>query len=644
MAKWNEAFDILVGDGRGQYQKDSLLEDMQHGIQAYERSRGKDLDGFMEPLFADVGTGKTPSTIRYLMAVVAYLEEVGDPRANKPILVICPATVKFNWLSEIRKWGEPGPADTWVIDGPASVRGQQMDFMKLLKPRWTVVNYDLVRIHELDFQGLTPQGQEDDPFFLAVVCDEVHYIKWRSAKRSRAVGTIMAEFHLGLTGTPLSNKPDSLWNVVTWTDNPSIRWRTVRATPPRPKKNCPLPEWQRKRFMLMSAGCRACSNWMPRAKRCKKAGKRKCWTDAKPEKQIRYRQDSRYWGSEWRFKERYCQLESIALRNKTVTRVVGPRMDRMAELNGRLERWGMRRWRRVECLDMNNLVYERVALQATPEQESIYGQLAAGLLNMYDEHFHFAGVKEVRSVLAKLTYFRRAVTLTPREFSMALAGRNPEFAPTLNVPMSDKGAKQEWLMQFMGSEFDQQDGGRCKFIILSEWTSALRPLQRRLAQKFKLDELKWDVLQGAHNGNGTIGMIDGSTPKRARQAISERWNSDSNFTVLLGSGAIFEGINLQGGLGPDDTVYVVIMNMTWMPSQIIQWIGRAWRFGQDAQVVAMFPTVSGSIDETVADKLLSKQLAFDQAIDGGTHDMADLFDVTSGRDVLDLLGTMGRKK
>ena len=641
---WNEAFDILVGDGRGQYQKDTLLEVMESGIKAYERSRNQDLRGFNLPLFADVGTGKTPSTLRYLIAVKEFLAEQGDPRADKPVLIICPASVKFNWMAEIRKWTDPGPLDMWAINGPRSVRDDQLKYLELLKPKFTVVNYDLIRIHQQWFQDITPKYGEPDPFFLAVVADEVHYIKWRKSARTRAVGSIMAEFHVGLTGTPQSNKPDSLWNVVTWIDNPPVQWRTVSAQPPKPKKSCPLPEWRRKRVEHnVTRGCLACSNWMPRAKRCKASDGRKCWTDPKPERHTRYRGVSGYWGSEWRFKERYCQMEEIQLRHKIVKRVVGPKMHEMAGLHSRLLRWGMRRWRRAEVLDMRKLVYERVELQSTAEQMSVYQQLAEGLLAMYDEDFQFGGVKEIRSVLAKLTYFRRCVTLTPREFAMALAGRNPEFAPRLNVPVSDKGAKQEWLLQFMSSELDQADGNKVKFIILSEWTSALLPLKKRLADKFNLTELKWNVRNGLHGSGDVIGMIDGSTPKKARQDISELWNSDLNFKVLLGSGAIFEGINLQGGLGPDDTVYVVVMNMTWMPSQIVQWIGRAWRYGQDAQVVAMFPTVSDSIDEKMMDNLLGKQLSFDQAIDGGEHEMHQIFNITSGRDVLDLIGKLGHK-
>ncbi|NIQ88624.1 MAG: DEAD/DEAH box helicase [Deltaproteobacteria bacterium] len=639
---WRESFDILVGEGRGQYQKDGLLEVMERGVERYERSRRQDLSGFMLPLFADVGTGKTPSTLRYIIAVKEFLKEVGDPRADKPVLIVCPASVKFNWMAEIRRWTDPGPIDMWVIHGTPTVRQEQLKFLAHLKPKFTVVNYDLVRINQQEFQDLTPYGKEDDPFFLAVVADEVHYVKWRKAARSRAVGSIMAEFHVGLTGTPLSNKPDSLWNVVTWTDNPRHTWRTTPARPPRPKKNCPLPDYRRERFAKLGGGCTSCSNWMPRAKRCKAKKDRKCWTDAKPAKQIRYRATSQQWGSEWQFKNRYCQMEEIHLRQRTVTRVVGPKMHMMDQLNSRLDRWGMVRWRRAEVLDMQDLIYERIELQATPEQESIYGQLAAGLLHMYDENFQFSGMKEVRNVLAKLTYFRRAVTLTPREFAMALAGRNPEFAPRLDVPVSDKGAKQDWLMQFMDSEFDQSNGNKVKFIILSEWTSALRPLQKRLADKFELSELKWNVKNGLRNGDRAIGIIDGSTPKRERQAISERWNDDLQFQVLLGSGAIFEGINLQGGLGPEDTIYVVVLNLTWMPSQVVQWIGRAYRYGQDAQVVAMFPTVIESIDEKMADTLLGKQLAFDRAIDGGEHNMHDLFKVTSGRDVLDLIGGLGR--
>ena len=633
----------LVGVGRGQYQADSIEAQLERGMERY--AVDKTLNGFKWPLFADVGTGKTPSTLVYLYYVRKFLASQGDARATKPVLMIVPATVKWNWIAETHRWREDlNITDIFIINGTKAERELQLQYLEIIKPKITVTNYETITAHQQFFQGL---GNEFDPFFLAVICDEAHYIKNAKAQRTRAVLSICAEFHGALTGTPMSNKPDSVFNILHWLDNTRPTMRTLRARPAMPNNNCPIPKRQRSRMINHPSGCGVCSNWNPRKETCKRytKGSRKPFSNPREEMRIRYRTMGQ-WGTYDSFTRRYCEMEQVEFtkrgRQYRANRIAGPKKSMMSDLHRRLRNFGMIRWRRAEVLQMEKILYEHVTLRPTPEQDSIYTQLQAGFVQLYDEDDTPLGPMEVRSVLAQLTYFRRATTLTSKEFQLSLQGKNPDFAPDLRFKSSDSGAKQEWLLEFIGGQLEQ-DGNGDKFLIFSDWTSALHPLRKRIAKSLNMDELKWNgrelVPAGlVRNPDAYMAIIDGSTDQYARQKISERWNTDSKFKVFLGSPAAYEGINMQGGLKKGDAAYVILLNLPWLPKDVIQAVGRAWRYGQEGQVIVMIPRIEMTIDERMADELEVKQQAFDQAIDGGYQNMAELFQVKDTRTALQLIG------
>jgi SNF2 family DNA or RNA helicase len=50
------------------------------------------------------------------------------------------------------------------------------------------------------------------------IADEVHRIKNKDSKRSKAMKQIPSSRHIGLTGTPILNKPNDLWSILEWLD------------------------------------------------------------------------------------------------------------------------------------------------------------------------------------------------------------------------------------------------------------------------------------------------------------------------------------------------------------------------------------------------------------------------------------------
>jgi SWI/SNF-related matrix-associated actin-dependent regulator 1 of chromatin subfamily A len=132
----------------------------------------------------EMGTGKTVQTLASLP------KDVGT-------LVVCPASLKFNWRDETNKWRPD--LNPVVLNGRKSFRLPESGEV-------VIVNYDILP------QDLNDIQKKD----FVLVCDEVHLCKNYKAKRSRAVKILsnIAKKTIGLTGTPLMNRPFDLYGVL----------------------------------------------------------------------------------------------------------------------------------------------------------------------------------------------------------------------------------------------------------------------------------------------------------------------------------------------------------------------------------------------------------------------------------------------
>ncbi len=132
------------------------------------------------------GLGKTIEALASLEADAAY-----------PAIVVCPASLKLNWLRELERW-LPGRSAQALAGTRADAPIEPADV--------TVVNYDIVTARLPALQALSPR---------ALVLDESHYCKNASAKRTQAVQRLSAAVPreglvLALTGTPVMNRPPEL--------------------------------------------------------------------------------------------------------------------------------------------------------------------------------------------------------------------------------------------------------------------------------------------------------------------------------------------------------------------------------------------------------------------------------------------------
>lgn len=141
-------------------------------------------------LIADeMGLGKTIQAIGFINA---------SPEIKR-ILVVCPASLKFNWRNEISAWhNAPVSPDwsptKWGFVGNCNQTGRE----------FYIINYDV--LHKLN----------DEFQWDLMICDEFHYCKNSKAKRTQEVmkRAQTSKRVIGLTGTPVANKPVELFSLL----------------------------------------------------------------------------------------------------------------------------------------------------------------------------------------------------------------------------------------------------------------------------------------------------------------------------------------------------------------------------------------------------------------------------------------------
>ena len=131
------------------------------------------------------GLGKTIQALATVQADGAF-----------PAVVVCPASLKLNWLREAERWLPQREAIA------LSGRGAQ----ELSDAEIVVLNYEIVDAHVEALDAIGPK---------ALILDESHYVKNRRAKRTGAVIDLADRLgpdalRLALTGTPVVNRPAEL--------------------------------------------------------------------------------------------------------------------------------------------------------------------------------------------------------------------------------------------------------------------------------------------------------------------------------------------------------------------------------------------------------------------------------------------------
>ncbi|NQU63754.1 MAG: DEAD/DEAH box helicase family protein, partial [SAR324 cluster bacterium] len=140
----------------------------------------------------DMGLGKT------LQAIAAAHWLITDSEIEK-ILVVCPASLKYQWAREIEKFSGHS---TQIIQGNPEARLAQYRKAKT----FVIVNYELV------LRDLTVINEVHRPDLL--ILDEAQRIKnWRT-KIASTIKLIPSAYTFVLSGTPLENRLEDLYSLM----------------------------------------------------------------------------------------------------------------------------------------------------------------------------------------------------------------------------------------------------------------------------------------------------------------------------------------------------------------------------------------------------------------------------------------------
>jgi SWI/SNF-related matrix-associated actin-dependent regulator 1 of chromatin subfamily A len=151
-------------------------------IEELERFNGRAL------LSADMGLGKT------LMSLWSLQKNLS--RAL-PIIVVCPASIKYQWRGEIRRCLE---IKAFVAEGRKPTRKQT-------NPKVIVINYDILK-------DWLPWLRSKKPG--SVILDECQFISNHNTLRTKAVKALCLGVNhiIALSGTPMMNRPMELFTVL----------------------------------------------------------------------------------------------------------------------------------------------------------------------------------------------------------------------------------------------------------------------------------------------------------------------------------------------------------------------------------------------------------------------------------------------
>ncbi len=169
--------------------------------------------GFGGILADDMGLGKTVQAIAYLLAQKERkAQSLPGPGVSEPAesgeavmaaawlgLIVCPASLVYNWESEIRRFA---PSLTVVaVTGTAAARKEKI---RSGEGEILLTSYDLLKRDMELYEGIRVQN---------MIIDEAQNIKNYTTQAAKAVKSVDSVQRFALTGTPIENSLSELWSI-----------------------------------------------------------------------------------------------------------------------------------------------------------------------------------------------------------------------------------------------------------------------------------------------------------------------------------------------------------------------------------------------------------------------------------------------
>lgn len=172
--------------------------------------------------------GDSPGLGKSIQSLGIALQRKKEGNVNT-CLIVCLASLKYNWLSEIEKFTKERAL---VVDGSIEERRKKwcadgyffkiVNYEILVKDLFVEKMEKTMRYGRPEFERKTKQNfsPEEIEFrkymqkqFDMIIVDEIHAIKAHKSQRTRALKQLKAKYRLGLSGTPIDGRLEELHSI-----------------------------------------------------------------------------------------------------------------------------------------------------------------------------------------------------------------------------------------------------------------------------------------------------------------------------------------------------------------------------------------------------------------------------------------------
>lgn len=493
----------------------------------------------------DMGLGKTLMSITTLWTLLNQGFVKGESAVRK-IMVVCPTSLVGNWDNEIRKWvGDRCPTFAVKQDPKKIIRNFLMHRGKAV----LIVSYETQRLYAKLFEDAKklPMQGNYSPCCDMLICDEAHKLKNAESELSKCLNALPARKRILLSGTPMQNELTEFFNMVNFC-NPNVI------------------------------------------------------------------------GTLSEFRRRYERPILAAREPDALESEVAEAARLQKELSVIVNEFILKRGNILNAQHLPPKLVQYVCCRLTPLQEALYARLLSS-----KEIRHIREGKQTNTLnsIRQLINICSHPHLILEQYNRKLADKEPidddlaamvELIPRPSAPVINKPAgggsrldqlKSRSLQQASSSDvyIDPEQSGKMavlfrmmqamravqrgeRIVVVSNYTSTLDLIEAMCNQK------QWPVMR-----------LDGSVTATKRTKLVEDFNNplSNAFAFLLSSKAGGCGINLIGGNR------LVLFDPDWNPASDKQAAGRIWREGQKRRCFIYRFMSTGSIEEKIIQRQLSKE-------------------------------------
>lgn len=526
------------------------------GVQfLYQCMIGAKVEGYHGAILADeMGLGKTIQTVATIYTCLKQ-GRYGYPTARKCI-VITPSSLVRNWCNEFDKWLGEGAVKHFAI-AESTPKSDRIISRFDGDGDVLVISYDQLRKHIARLSGL--QSVE------LVVCDEGHRLKNAEVKTTKAVDLLPTKNRIILSGTPIQNDLTEFHAMVNFV-NPGILGNSelFGRVFEEPILSGRDPE-------------------------------------ADPHTRALGRDRANYLST--------LTSKFILRRTQSINEsYLPPKVDITVFVRLGAEQEAA--YKRLSCLVLGNgRSGGSKRKEKYHDKDDIHEDDMARDSNAELPCRPLVLISALRKLCNHLDLFHEAIVLsnTPSVATAARGEKNEESSgkPKKRGPKEEAGGIPRSILPtpFRKGDLSQAHGSKVYFVSLMLDEIRQNTARDKLVIVSNFTQTLDIIAALCRRKNVGYFQLDGSTPIKKRQELVDDFNVpfSQEIVFLLSSKAGGVGLNLIGANR------LILFDPDWNPANDAQAMGRVWRDGQKKRVFIYRLLSTGTIEEKVYQRQVSKQ-------------------------------------